>query len=195
MKTNGLLATLDPWTLPRVSMAKVDQLPELMGLYFVFRSSRLLYIGKTRQGFRARWRNHHRTDLLENESLYIAYWELDSDVDIEALELTAIRMFSPQVNGTKAPKISLSYTKIPMPARLERVLTLSSHIAKKQSFPGFIASVLLEECENAWPKVESILDREADQLGIDRDQLEDLVLQKYGFDSTREIEELSQGEK
>lgn len=92
------LATVDPWTLPRVKISQVNRLPDTSGLYFVFCSSELLYIGRTRQGFRSRWRQHHRQDLKRDDRLYVAYLEYSGD-DLPRLESVAISLFRPTMNG------------------------------------------------------------------------------------------------
>lgn len=96
------LATVDPWTLPRVHVSDLASLPNSTGLYFAFKSSQLVYIGKTSQGFRARWRRHHRKDITLRSGLYIAYWEISGeDAQIRRLEKEAINLYRPTLNETR----------------------------------------------------------------------------------------------
>jgi hypothetical protein len=94
------LATIDPWTLPRRRITDTKSFPKLRGIYFVFKSSELLYIGKTSSGFKSRWVRHHRTDLTCDKSLYVAFWHLDVDgKELSTIERKAILLFAPTKNG------------------------------------------------------------------------------------------------
>lgn len=96
----------DPWSLPMVAMNQLHKLPKSCGLYFVFKSSQLLYIGMTSSGFRARWAGHHRSDVKNQPDLFVSFLELPSASrdELLRLEALAISMYAPALNNTPVLK-------------------------------------------------------------------------------------------
>lgn len=97
---------LDPWSLPRLGMGNLNELQDLPGLYFVFKHSELLYIGKTETGFKSRWltnKGHHRlVQFLLIGGVEVACQHIESKgYDLRLLEDEAIARFSPLLNGTR----------------------------------------------------------------------------------------------
>lgn len=83
--------------------------------------------------------------------------------------------------------------QVPVTAALERKLILWAHIRNESSVPSWIKTVLTLRVDNAWDKIQSSLQEQADHLEIPVKDLERRVLSKYGFDFGRELEELDDG--
>ena len=98
---------IDPWSLPRVSLKEKKSFPEFTGLYFVFSADNLLYVGKTEdsQGFRGRWKVHHRQKQLEAlADVSIAFWVCaERGKALTAIEKLAIQQFEPSLNNLSVP--------------------------------------------------------------------------------------------
>ena len=97
---------LAPWSLPRLGMGRINEMPDLPGLYFVFKGSELLYIGKTETGFKSRWltnKGHHRlVQFLLIGGVEVACQHVESEgYELRLLENEAIAKFSPILNGTR----------------------------------------------------------------------------------------------
>ncbi|MEG4121826.1 hypothetical protein QUA43_30695 [Microcoleus sp. N9_B4] len=106
-------ATINPLTLPSLSLANRSTLPSCPAVYFVLEGDRVLYVGRSRN-LRQRWVIHHRYKQLKAISnIRIAWLECSEPSLLAEIEAAMIRYFLPPLNGSAvtSPQITLLLDK------------------------------------------------------------------------------------
>lgn len=100
--------SLNPSTLPGLGLSEREHLPDTGGVYFLFESERIVYIGQA-SNLRRRWRAHEIRLALEDLDCCAIHWlELASESDRVTLEAALIRKFLPAYNALPAQPTSCS---------------------------------------------------------------------------------------
>lgn len=86
--------------MKKVTLDRLNQLPQTSGVYFVCNGDQVLYVGQAKN-LKSRWKNHHRFDeILDNyPSAEIGWFEADPNV-LDQHEKAAIETFKPLLNNT-----------------------------------------------------------------------------------------------
>ncbi|MGV0028423.1 GIY-YIG nuclease family protein [Phormidesmis priestleyi] len=97
------LASLDPLSLPSISLQDKAKLPSCAAIYFVIDGSTVLYIGRT-ANLKQRWLTHHCFQQLvkATNSAVIAWLEIRNLATLNESEESLIKRFNPSLNGTEA---------------------------------------------------------------------------------------------
>ena len=93
-----ILATIDPLTLPSLSLANRSALPSCPAVYFALEGDRVSYIGRT-TNLQQRWMAHHRYSQLSIEAR-IAWLECSDPELLPEIEEALIAHFNPPLNGS-----------------------------------------------------------------------------------------------
>lgn len=90
--------SIDFSSLPSMCLEQKSNLPNISGVYFVFVSERILYIGRA-ANLQRRWRQHHRQLEFEgfNEAR-IAWLHVSDSQILPAIEKALIQYFKPLLN-------------------------------------------------------------------------------------------------
>jgi len=158
-------ATINPLTLPSLSLINRSALPPCPAVYFVREGDRVLYVGRS-VNLQQRWITHHRYSQLKGlNNVRIAWLECSDPSLLPEIEAALIEYFQPSLNGElipfKIPSTSLAKIMIYAPYDLKEKI---ERLAKKEnrSLSNYIVTVLqrIAEEEN-----EQVMDTESRDTG------------------------------
>jgi hypothetical protein len=96
-------ATINPLTLPSLSLINRSALPPCPAVYFVLEGDRVLYVGRS-VNLRQRWMTHRRYKQLKAISnVRIAWLECSDPSLLPEIEAALIEYFQPSLNGELIP--------------------------------------------------------------------------------------------
>jgi hypothetical protein len=84
--------------------------------------------------------------------------------------------------------------QVSLSADLERKLILWASL-RDETLSGWMKTILRLRADENWPKVKISLEEKAERLGMTREELEQKILTKAGFDFEREMAELNDDDK
>ncbi|WP_051039768.1 helix-turn-helix domain-containing protein [Synechococcus sp. PCC 7336] len=98
-------STLDPLSLPSVTLEERGDLPECSAVYLAINGQdKVQYVGRSANLYR-RWIQHHRlNDLSKGTGVRIAYLEVDADL-LDEVEAALIEWFDPPLNGLRTTRV------------------------------------------------------------------------------------------
>ena len=96
-------ATINPLTLPSLSLPNRSTLPPCPAVYFVLEGDRVLYVGRS-GNLQQRWMTHHRYNQLKGfNNVRIAWLECSDTNLLPEIEAALIGYFQPSLNGELIP--------------------------------------------------------------------------------------------
>jgi len=97
------LATINPLTLPSLSLANRSALPPCLAVYFALEGDHVLYVGRS-VNLQQRWITHHRYSQLKGlNNVRIAWLECSDPSLLPEIEAALIEYFQPSLNGELIP--------------------------------------------------------------------------------------------
>jgi hypothetical protein len=97
------LATINPLTLPSLSLANRSALPPCPAVYFALEGDHVLYVGRS-VNLQQRWITHHRYSQLKGlNNVRIAWLECSDPSLLPEIEAALIEYFQPSLNGKLIP--------------------------------------------------------------------------------------------
>lgn len=84
--------------------------------------------------------------------------------------------------------------QVSLTADLERKLILWA-FTRDESLTNWMKTILRLRADENWAKVQAVLDEKASRLGISREELENKILSKAGFDFDRELAEIEDADQ
>ncbi len=95
------IKSIQPQSLPYISLSSRKSLPEVPGIYFVITKPDVIqYIGRT-SNLRKRWQQHHRLSQLDKyQEVRIAWLEIGDCSLLPEIEKALIQWFKPFLNQT-----------------------------------------------------------------------------------------------
>ncbi len=182
-----MINNFDPWVLSRTPLAEKHLLPPSAGLYFVFESDELLYVGKTEKGFNTRLANHHRNDeFIKKKNVAIACWEREERGNaLLILEESAIKAFKPSLNGKSTNVVANKGIKL----QLLSLYVLHSDLVKTQTAKKIVQSFLCDcfQDETMLKHLMVVVAAKADLSGIEPSEAFTQLLADSEYKTTKEL--------
>jgi hypothetical protein len=172
-------------SLPFLLFAQRAELPEVSGVYIVFRGTQVLYVGQS-LNIRQRWANHHRISQLSDTDR-VAYMVVPSDCLIE-VENQYISLLQPSLNRTPSPVLQSRRASIvtfaialkrfwvgPLGKHDDDWLTVWAWL-NNRSKPEQVSLLLSDSLRRDKPEIESVLEYTAKSLNLTAEQLMNQIL-------------------
>lgn len=161
--------------LPYKSVEETKEIPDGVGIYFVFHEDECLYVGKSKN-FRSRWTNHHKLqELLAYSPIPLIYFLSfpHEPANLSRLETSYINSLNPVLNDPKrsiTQKEESNRFQITVPELYHYRLCAWAYL--KGTNRATLSSFLVqEEIEAGWETIDKNLDALAKLRGVTRDEL------------------------